>query len=592
MSDYTYTLFSLLFLASSFVSFFVAYLAWQKKNERGAKELAMLMVASGIYSFFVIFETASPTLEDKILWSKIAYLGAVTTPLFYAFFVFRFVGKDKLLTRKIILLLSIVPFIVLILTLTNDYHSLIWAGYSPISAKTNLLEYYHGIGFWIGNVGYNYLLFLTSSIYLVSFIINHRADFKFQGTIIFIASMCPWIASVFYITSKNIVPGFDLVPLSMVLSGILLAIAIFGNKFLDLVPVARETLFESLKEGIIVLDSIDRVQDINKWAREYLGINKKDVTGIDFKILELKAETFRNIVLNPAPRQIVELIEGKAKLHYIVEKHDITNYPGSVLVIIRDNSENIKREQELLSAIEKAEESDKMKTSFLANLSHEIRTPLNIITGFIDFLQTSEVTKEEKAIYMDLLKKNNDRILNTLNDIVEIAKIESNQITLEESKVNLNEIIDYLYNINLKAASEKNLELSCFKGLANEDSLIIIDRPKLTSVFSKLINNALKFTNVGKIEFGYLLEDNKLLFYVKDTGIGIPADRLSVIFNRFIQVEQSMNRPYEGTGLGLSIVKAYVNMMGSNVFVRSEEDKGCYFYFQINYRPVIFPAGL
>lgn len=592
MNEYSYTIFSLLFLASSLVSFFVAYLAWQKKRERGAKELAMLMMSAGLYSFIVIFETASPYLENKIFWSKIAYVGAVTTPLFYAWFVFRFVGKDKFLTKKYIWLMSIVPVVVFILTISNDYHNLIWTGYSPISPKTNLLEYYHGIAFWIGNVGYNYFLFIIATVYLVRFILTHIADFKLQGKIILAASMCPWISSIFYITSKNIVPGFDIVPLSMILSGVLLSIAIFGNKFLDLVPVARETLIETLQEGIIVLDFDDRVQDINSSAKNFLGILDNQVIGSNIKEVALKSNLFRIALLNDKSREMLQVVEGDDVKHYVIEKHRIANYLGSRLVIIRDSSEDIKRELELLSAIAKADESDKLKSSFLANLSHEIRTPLNIITGFMEVLHTSELSIEDRESYIELIKKNSSRILNTLNDIVEISKIESNQIVLEESQANLNEVIDYLNNIYAKVASEKKVTLRPVKGLNNKESLIIVDRPKLTSIISNLINNALKFTYAGEVEFGYFLENNKIVFYVEDSGIGIPEDRQAIIFNRFVQAEQSMSRPFEGAGLGLSIVKAYVSMMGGEILLESEEDKGSRFYFSINYTPIIFPANL
>ncbi|MFA6769981.1 MAG: histidine kinase N-terminal 7TM domain-containing protein [Bacteroidales bacterium] len=592
MSNYTYTIFSLFFLASSFVSFFVAYLAWQKRRERGAKELVLVMLSSGFYAFAIIFETASSTLDLKIFWSKVAYLGAVTVPLFYAFFVFRFVGKDKLLTKKNIVILSIVPLVVFILTLTNEYHHLIWEGYSSISPTTNLMEYYHGAGFWIGNVGYNYFLFALSSVYLFKFIMTHIIAFKLQVKIIFVASLCPWIASVFYVTAQNIVPGFDLVPLSMIITGMLLTIAIFNKNFLDLVPVARETLLESLKEGILVLDFDNRIQDINRSAKNYLGITNNNVIGLDFKTLKLRIELFRTIVLNKESKQILEVKENDVVKHYSVENHKIANYPGSRLVVLRDYSQDVKREQELISALEKAKESDKMKSSFLANLSHEIRTPLNIITGFLDVIHTSEMSKTEKEQYIELLKENSDRILNTLNDIVEISKIESDQVSLEESQTNLNEIMDYLYNSYLKIASNKNIALICVKGLNSRDSLIFLDRLKLISVLSNLIKNALKFTTSGKIEFGYFLENDKITFYVEDTGIGILKERQIMIFNRFVQAEQSMNRSYEGAGLGLSIVKAYVGMMGGEILLTSEPGKGSRFYFSISYKPVIFSANL
>lgn len=233
-----------------------------------------------------------------------------------------------------------------------------------------------------------------------------------------------------------------------------------------------------------------------------------------------------------------------------------------------------------------------MKSSFLANISHEIRTPLSIIMGFLDVLYTSKVNNEDKELYIRLLKQNSDRILNTLNDIVEVSKIESGQVSLDEGQMNLNEVIDYLYNTYLNKATEKSILLSCVKGLDSKDSLIVIDRLKLTSVMSHLIKNALKFTNNGEVKFGYFLDNNKITFYVEDSGIGIPTERQSVIFNRFIQSEHALTRPYEGTGLGLSIVKAYVSMIGGTISVNSQLDRGSRFYFSINYNPVVFPDNL
>ncbi len=233
-----------------------------------------------------------------------------------------------------------------------------------------------------------------------------------------------------------------------------------------------------------------------------------------------------------------------------------------------------------------------MKSSFLANISHEVRTPLNIITGFIDILHTSNVSEKDKEIYMELLKKNNNRIVSTLNDIVEVSKIESGQISLDESQINLNETINYVYNLHIKTALEKKISLTCSKGLSDKEALIYIDRVKLTSVLSNLIDNALKFTFDGNINFGYFFKNNKLTFYVEDSGIGISKERQSVIFKQFVQAEQSMNRSYEGSGLGLSIVKHYVSLMGGKILVKSDLDKGSRFFFSLNYNSVVIPEDL
>ena len=588
MSNYIFTIYSLLFLSSSLVSFFVAYLAWQRKGERGAFELALLMLSAGMWAFFVIFETAAPTIELKILWSKIAYTGALTSPLFYFLFVMRFVGKDKYLTKKWVFALSLVPLVVFILTISNEYHHLIWIGYAPICEKTNLTQYFHGIGFWLGNLTYSYLLLFFSSLYLYRFVIIQISAFKRQARIIFMASLCPWIASFFYVADINLVPGFDLVPLSMIFSGTLMAIGIFNNRFLDLAPVARETLLETLKDGILVLDRNNRIQDINKAAREFLGLTDKDIIGYDFKKFNSKAVSLTKEILSDSSQQMVEVLSHDTRSYYMIIKQDIKNYPGSRLIIIRDESDEVKREKAMLVATQKAEESDRLKSSFLANLSHEIRTPINVITGFIDIIQGNDSDSKDREIYVELLKKSSDRILNTLNDIIEISKIEAGQAFLEESQINLNEIMDYLYNSYIKTAQEKGVDFRYIKGSESKAALINADRLKLISVMSNLIKNGLKFTDSGVVEFGYNLSKGMINFYVKDNGIGIPKERQKLIFNRFVQAEQSINRPYEGSGLGLSIVKAYVGMMGGKIKVESNPGEGSLFSFSIKYSPISF----
>lgn len=592
MKDFIFTPYSLLFLASSLVSFFASFIAWQRKNERGARELSFLMMSAGLWAFFVIPETAATVLVDKIFWSKVAYIGALSTPVLFLLFVARITGNDKFITRWNIIKLSAIPVIVFILALTNDYHKLIWTGFAPISPETNLTQYFHGLGFWIGYFSYSYILLSISSVLLFKLSISKIKHFKAQARAILLALLCPWFASVLYVSGSNPVPGFDLVPLSMIVSGTLLSVAIFRNRLLDLAPVARETLIETLKDGILVIDRHDRIQDINKSALNYLGINQPNIVGNDFYSLNIFYRRLSDAILSSEKNQMVEVEEGSGKRFYSVTKQEIKNYPGSRLVVIRDKSDEIQREKDLMFAMKRAEESDRLKSSFVANLSHEIRTPINVITGFLEVLNQDDIKKEEQVVYVDLLRKNTDRILATLNDIIEISKIEAGQAVLTETQINLNEIMDFLYNIFKKESDVKGLELECVKSLENREALITIDRPKLVTILTNLLKNSLKFTEKGEISFGYRLDNDKLIFYVKDSGIGIPENRKEMIFNRFVQAEQTMNRPYEGAGLGLSIVKAYVEMLGGRIMLNSTEGSGSEFYFSIRYKPVVIPTNL
>jgi len=237
-----FTIYSVFFIGTSLVSFFVAFLAFQRRSIIGARELAWLMIATGTGAFWIIFETAAPTVAEKIFWSKLEYSGGLASPVLYLIFVLRFTGKAKLLSQRNILLLFMIPVVTYLLVLTNESHKLIWSGFSPISEKTNLMEYFHGIGFWLGYILYTYVLLLLSAIYLIHFIIHKTKTFRYQALIILSGGMLPWIVSVIYLTGLSPVTGLDLTPSSITLSGTLACYAILNFRFLDLVPVARETL--------------------------------------------------------------------------------------------------------------------------------------------------------------------------------------------------------------------------------------------------------------------------------------------------------------------------------------------------------------
>lgn len=252
-------------------------------------------------------------------------------------------------------------------------------------------------------------------------------------------------------------------------------------------------------------------------------------------------------------------------------------------------------ETELVKAKEKAEESNKLKSAFLANMSHEIRTPMNGILGFLQLMDEPDLSEENKSKYIEILSHSGKRLLDTINDIIEISKIEAGQIGLHESNVNISEIITSQYNFFKIQAEGKNLDFRLSDKLTPENNTIVSDRTKITGILTNLIKNAIKFTREGFIETGCYFENNFITIYVKDSGIGIPADKIDLIFERFVQADLlSYNRSFEGSGLGLSIIKAYTNFLKGNIKVESEAGKGSTFYISIPYTPPLSkekPAG-
>ena len=262
----------------------------------------------------------------------------------------------------------------------------------------------------------------------------------------------------------------------------------------------------------------------------------------------------------------------------------------AMLEIFQDISERKLYEEKLIKAKEKAEESDRLKSAFLANMSHEIRTPMNGIIGFTELLKEPLLTVEEQQDFIQTIQISGARMLNTINSIVDMSKIESGLISVDIKETNLNEKIEFTYKFFKPEVESKGLQFLFKTSLTAKEAIIKTDNEKVYGILTNLLRNAIKFTYEGSIEFGYDMVKTQhtasLQFFVKDTGVGIPENQKEIIFERFRQVNESHNRGYEGSGLGLSICKSYVEMLGGKIWVESEEGKGSIFYFTIPYNPV------
>ena len=247
------------------------------------------------------------------------------------------------------------------------------------------------------------------------------------------------------------------------------------------------------------------------------------------------------------------------------------------------NDEKEKRALELVIAKEKAEESDWLKTAFLANMSHEIRTPMNGILGFSELLKKPNLTGQQQQHYIRIIEKSGHRMLNTINDIISISKIESGLMELDISESNVNEQIEYIYTFFKPEVEGRGLQLFKKNGLPFDKAVLKTDREKIFAILTNLVKNAIKFTETGSIDIGYIQKGEYLEFYVKDSGIGVDDERQEAIFERFMQADISDSRAYEGAGLGLSISKAFVEMLGGELRVESKKGKGSSFYFTIPY---------
>jgi PAS domain S-box-containing protein len=305
------------------------------------------------------------------------------------------------------------------------------------------------------------------------------------------------------------------------------------------------------------------------------------IAGDDVSLLKLVAEEIPAYhTENRYIRKDGSVIWGSTTISIIRNNNDEIQY---FLAMIEDISLRKIAEAELIAAKEKAEESDRLKTAFLHNVSHEIRTPMNAIIGFSALLNEPDYPETDRRQFIETIFQSGSQLLSIINDIVDIANIESGQVKLNIKEMKLNSSLRSLNEQFSYKEKTDSISINLDTGLPDDQASIMTDSTKLIQILSNLINNAIKFTKEGQIDFGYILKDGNLEFFVKDTGIGIPPEYHDRIFERFFQVDHLVSRKFGGTGLGLSICKAYVELLGGKIWFISQPGEGADFRFSVPY---------
>ncbi|HUW06627.1 MAG TPA: PAS domain S-box protein, partial [Williamwhitmania sp.] len=386
-------------------------------------------------------------------------------------------------------------------------------------------------------------------------------------------------------------------------------------RYKTLLNAIPDLMFVQTNEGVYLDYHCSDESMLLTSPESFIGKKHADVLPAD--ILSLFEEKFQHV----RESNEIEKFEYQAKLNNgqqgIFEARVTTFGPDKMLTIIRDITDRKKSEQlivenekllkkknkeyiaineelnlsythiqsinqELTVAKEKAEESDRLKSAFLANMSHEIRTPMNGMLGFADLLRRPNLAEEKRRLYIDIINANGNQLLAIINDIIDISKIEAGQVVAEMRPANITKLYLEIQHQFTTLAKARDLEFTAHYPDIGE-VVTNTDATKLRQILFNLLNNALKFTPTGRVETGFSAIDGNLLFYVKDTGIGIREELHATVFERFRQVENSISMQQGGTGLGLSISKSLVELLGGTIWLESEPGKGSTFFFTIPY---------
>ncbi len=357
-----------------------------------------------------------------------------------------------------------------------------------------------------------------------------------------------------------------------------------------------KTILNSISDAIIIHDTSGNILSLNEHAKKAFNFEEKDINHHTVFDITSPNQDTSNLyatwekVINDIP-QMFEWIGRQLKTNKEMELQVSINptiWDGkqAIVAVVRDFTERKKFEQELIFARKKAEEANNLKTEFLHNMSHEIRTPMNGIIGFAEMLGNKNISEEKRNYYTRIVQNSSYQLLKIIDDILEISTLETKQIKVSNEEFCLNELLMELFSIFSLKSNETNIPIYIKKGLQQNQSKLISDKSKLIKILGNLLENALKYTHTGYIEMGYYVEGDKLVLYVKDTGIGISPENTEIIFERFSQGAKELSKEYGGLGLGLSIAKENAKLLGGDISIESEKGNGSVFYVTIPYIPL------
>ncbi|MEX0980908.1 MAG: PAS domain S-box protein [Bacteroidales bacterium] len=366
----------------------------------------------------------------------------------------------------------------------------------------------------------------------------------------------------------------------------------------------QRRIFESSPDPIVVVNRDGLVIDYNTGLLRTMNITNEPLIGQSIFHFISKREwrkALRNFKQTWEERYLKNLefqMKRADGSHFESEVssgaiYDSDGMPESMVIMFKDITERKEAERDLLLAKDRAEESDRLKSAFLSNMSHEIRTPMNAIVGFSDLLNDPEISSESRSEYIAQINLGAENLMNLIDDIIDISKIEAGQIKIDKHDCHLHDLLKEqvtMFAQNLERVNKAHLDLRLNWKCSSERLTFNTDHFRVKQIVSNLLNNAIKFTDQGFVELGAEKKNSAMRIYVKDSGVGIVPEKEKVIFDRFMQGHQSKERIYGGTGLGLAISKNLVELLGGKMGVHSEHGAGSEFWFTLPWDEVKQPV--
>jgi signal transduction histidine kinase len=562
----------------------IVWRLWPLRRSATVRFLHALLVATGGWCLLYSAEILAESERAKLAWAMAQYAFIGMLPVAWAGMALALGRSGRPPSRRFLASLAIVPVITLVLVLSNDFHHLIWRGYSiQTLGSLRLLIVDHGPGFWVFDI---YVLGVIGAglVSLLWLSLTSRSLGLRQRIALFLAAVLPAVGNFLYTQRIGPLPGLDLTPLAFAMSVVAVSQAARGRGIVNVVLLARDTVLEQLPEAVFVLNDSDEVVDANRAAREMAAARGAYVQGATLHALLRFVPPDWRTQMDGDGQIVTDARAGVTRSYRIqgMQLQQGTDEVAGYVAIVSDITSQQLINARLEAAREAAEAANRAKSQFLANMSHEIRTPMNGVLGMAQLLQQEESLGEDARSYVDTIMDSGTTLMGILNDILDIAKAESGKLTLDPTEIHPREIVGEVTSLYRSQVQAKGLTLE-HTVAPNVPETLLADGLRVRQILMNLVSNAIKFTASGSVSVSadWIDSPGILRLTVRDTGIGIPADQHQKIFSSFEQVDASMTRRFGGTGLGLSIVKQLAELMGGGVTVESEPGRGTTFVVEL-----------
>lgn len=567
--------------------------AWRHRTAPGAPAFALLMLTVVIWSLAYALELSSATLPAKLLWTRIEYLGIVVLPAAWLAFASHYTGYDSWLGRRAMVVLAIEPLVILLLIWTNELHGLFWrtitmAPGDPLFAWRSI----RGVAYWV-HAGYTYLLLLSGTILLMGALLRTPQLYRGQAAGILLSALVPWVSNGLYLAGVNPLAPLELTPFAFLITGVVLAWAVFRFQLLELVPLARDRVIEELVEGVLVLDRDDRIVDVNPAACQLLGRTARTIIGQP--AATILAGWPPVLAQDRAIGAIRAVVEGAHPRYFELRSSPLHTRAGRVtgrVIVVHEITARKEAEVALVQAKAAAEAASRAKSTFLATMSHELRTPLTVILGLSELLHEGvygALTPKQYDIMDQILRSGSDLVI-LINEILDLAKIEAGKMELYLEEVDITTQVDAIFATlgPLIERQGNTLTVHSPTGLGTMRT----DPIRLRQVLYNLVHNANKFTTRGQIIVMVRVEaatsthdpshrGEVVVFEVRDTGIGMTPEQQQQLFQPFTQADATTTRQYGGIGLGLAVSRVICQLLGGDIEVQSVLGQGTTFTVRV-----------